>query len=468
MNKLSEMGTALLLALFGVASASPVNAEEHTLACGGKITNIYFGNGVLVTRLDAEGALDELKSAYESRLEALADDPEARFIFGLAYNPTQDETEDLAEVYRQLNPAPGAENMTSGQLIALSRLRLTEIRKLAKRIRMLESSGNISRLQPLYQILGINGGKDAVALEQAKKAGDALLQKLLIGFSETSQTSTNEEHAQLYRNNLLAGQRVIVVAHSQGNLFANHNVQTVIDENSEWANSIGVVAVATPATETVNRGKYVTAHDDLVIAGLRAVPGSGVLASNIENDLFSIPFTDFRDSTGHYFIPSYLDGRLPSRAVIDDLLYGFASSLTYPESEVGDGAIRATLQWGSELDVDLHVYEPDNVHVYYSNTVGEAGELDRDDTSSFGPENYFVACDKLKAGTYQFGVNYFSGENPENARLQLTTADGQVLSTSRFLSEAVGSGGNDSPQILITLEVSIDSEGKVTYTPSAS
>ena len=83
--------------------------------------------------------------------------------------------------------------------------------------------------------------------------------------------------------------------------------------------------------------------------------------------------------------------------------------------------------------------------------------------SDNGPENYFVPCDKLQVSTYRFGVNYLSGENPENARVQLTTADGQLKSTSVLLSEAVGSDGNDNPVILISIDVSIDPEDKVIY-----
>jgi hypothetical protein len=78
------------------------------------------------------------------------------------------------------------------------------------------------------------------------------------------QVGTTENHAQKYRSDLMEGKRVIVFAHSQGNLFANAAVENVIAENPEHASSIGIIGVATPADRVIGGNVYFTAHDDRV------------------------------------------------------------------------------------------------------------------------------------------------------------------------------------------------------------
>ena len=125
---------------------------------------------------------------------------------------------------------------------------------------------------------------------------------------------------------------------------------------------------------------------------------------------------------------------------------------------------RATLTWDEQPDVDLHAFEPDGTQVFYRNLRGPTGFLDVDDVTGFGPENYFVACDTVATGTYQIGVNYFSGSAPTTATVSLFLGDGRtpaprtvVLNTPR------GSSGNSSPQIIFTINVGVE-DGQVRYT----
>lgn len=39
-------------------------------------------------------------------------------------------------------------------------------------------------------------------------------------------------------------------------------------------------------------------------------------------------------------------------------------------STLGNGIITAMLTWGSNPDIDLHVFEPNGTHVYYTNFLG--------------------------------------------------------------------------------------------------
>ncbi|MET0049900.1 MAG: hypothetical protein ABW095_02335, partial [Candidatus Thiodiazotropha sp.] len=121
------------------------------------------------------------------------------------------------------------------------------------------------------------------------------------------------------------------------------------------------------------------------------------------------------------------------------------------------------LTWGSEPDVDLHVTEPNGTHVYYSNLQGISGYLDLDDTTSYGPEHYYVSCETLETGTYNVGVNYYRGEGAETAQVQVTTGDGNTRTFSQSLLQAVGSSGNSSPIAVSTINVSRDQNGAFTY-----
>jgi hypothetical protein len=76
---------------------------------------------------------------------------------------------------------------------------------------------------------------------------------------------------------------------------------------------------------------------------------------------------------------------------------------------VGDGALRFTLQWSSENDLDLYVLTPAGNRIYYGNRSADGGMLDRDDTTG-GPgsiENIFFTAPEN--GTYEYWVDNYSG-----------------------------------------------------------
>lgn len=79
-----------------------------------------------------------------------------------------------------------------------------------------------------------------------------------------------------YTSELLSGHKIIVVAHSQGNLYANQAYAVVTSFGG--ADRFHIVAVATPASSVGGGGAYVTLHGDIITAALDS------LAPNITND----------------------------------------------------------------------------------------------------------------------------------------------------------------------------------------
>lgn len=253
-------------------------------------------------------------------------------------------------------------------------------------------------------------------------------------------------HLVLFQGEILEGRKVIVVAHSQGNLFANRIFQNLSADEQE---SLGIVAVANPDSVVRNSPRvpggatqYTTLRNDLVIAAIPGAMGSNTAGSFL-----------LRDPLGHGFEASYLKPNSASRQNIVSFVRSTYAALRQPPETASPGVITVTLNWGAEPDVDLHVFEPDGTHVFYADRQGRVGFLDVDDVTSFGPEHYFASCDDLIPGNYRVGVNYYSGDEPETATVRV--AAGPVVRVYNIpLPVALGSAGNSSPVPVATVLVS--------------
>ncbi|MET0066220.1 MAG: hypothetical protein ABW076_07730 [Candidatus Thiodiazotropha sp.] len=387
----------------------------------GDTTEIYYVNGVWNTVAQARGGRNLIKSAYKQSLQAQY--PEQVFEFKLAYNYHSGKVGDLIEVIGQkLNEIddPEANKLTPDQ----------------------------------YYTLYMTAKDFDDAVPVTARPVSATIEEYMA--SRLTDAVDSAAHIQKYRTDLQEGKRILLIAHSQGNMFANQAVSSLMNE---YSSSIGMIGVASPAAVTYNNSTYYTAHDDRVIDALRLL--YDVLPSNIENDPGF--FNDPRDFSNHQFYDSYFATGIASRSNIDTDVSNYMASLQFPSAELGSGAITVTLTWGSEPDVDLHVTEPNGTHVYYVNLQGVSGYLDLDDTTSYGPEHYYVSCETLETGTYSVGVNYYRGEGPETAQVQVTTGDGNTRTFSQSLTEAVGSSGNSSPISVSTINVSTDQNGVYIY-----
>ena len=395
-------------------------AEADTCVPG-DTTEIYFVNGVWNTLAQARDGRNLLESAYRQTLESQY--PEQKFEFKLAYNYSAGKIRDIIEVIGQkLNEIndPEANKLTAAQYFN----RYMTVRK-------------FNEIVPVTAL-----------------PITATIEEYLAG--RITDVVNASSHIQKYQTDLQEGKRVLLIAHSQGNLFANQAISALMDT---YGSSIGMIGVASPAALTYNNSFYYTAHDDRVIDALRLI--HDVLPSNIENDPGFL--NDPRDLANHQFKESYFASGIASRAFIDNDVYSYMANLQFPSAELGSGAITVTLTWGSEPDVDLHVTEPNGSHVYYITMEGYAGYLDLDDVDSYGPEHYYVACETLETGTYSVGVNYYEGYGPETAQVQVSTADGNTRTFTQSLSTAVGDSGDSSPIGVATITVSKDEEGKYFY-----
>ncbi|MEX2029176.1 MAG: DUF5011 domain-containing protein [Candidatus Paceibacterota bacterium] len=96
-------------------------------------------------------------------------------------------------------------------------------------------------------------------------------------------------------------QKLLLVAHSQGNFYANSFYDKVVDkEGGVPRQSMGVYGVASPANRVSGNGKYLTSDTDKVIATLVA-RYINILTPNI-----NIPLQGSIDGNGHSFSDVYL------------------------------------------------------------------------------------------------------------------------------------------------------------------
>ena len=81
---------------------------------------------------------------------------------------------------------------------------------------------------------------------------------------------------------------------------------------------------------------------------------------------------------------------------------------------LGTGAVQVSLSWNTSTDQDLYVTDPNGEEISYLNVASiSGGQLDRDDTDGYGPENIFWLED-APDGVYNVKVNDYSETSTPN------------------------------------------------------
>lgn len=257
------------------------------------------------------------------------------------------------------------------------------------------------------------------------------------------------------------GGKMVMIAHSQGNLFVNQAYDYALTLDNMDPENIGVVHVA-PASVVTN-GPHILADLDFIINALRVQGIFTVPEFNV-----GIPLTHIEnvDPSGHEFIKTYLRTSLDTSSAVDNAFWSEMNRTANPEQIASNGAFTATLRWNGTGDVDLHIFEPDSTHVYYKNFYGSVGHLDVDNTYRNGPEHYYASCNSevVQEGIYTFGVNNYSNAEGRKATIQISTPTiADVQTKSITLGAEEGNSGNDNPEILIRLQVRKDENGEIGF-----
>ena len=373
--------------------------------CDTKETVVFYGNGVKSIKRNAYDAIELIKKRLKATL------PPEEFTsleFDVSYNDTHGLSLDLLESTLQI------------------------------------LSGNTSRFWRLF--LGLEIMPDWFA-------DTFILLSVALDKSALVTTDSLKDHVTTYKTKIAEGKKVLLVAHSQGNLFGNQAYSLL---NSREKQSFGMVSAANVDNRVLGADSpYTTLKDDKVITALIAAQialPSKPMPPNTEN------IADSEDYLGHFFIQSYMvEGSNSGMQITNDIIEVLGNLATPPQI-VESGVITVSLSWGSEPDVDLHVYEPNGIQVFWDNLQGYSGTLDRDDRSGYGPEHYNVpSCETLEQGIYHIALDYFKGDGPEVATVQIEA--GLLVRTYEIPLPAEYYGSPNYPELIANIWVKNNENG---------
>lgn len=120
---------------------------------------------------------------------------------------------------------------------------------------------------------------------------------------------------------------------------------------------------------------------------------------------------------------------------------GKPEELPLETETVGTGKFQATLTWAntnsSATDLDLHMYGPNDLHVFYSNPKpeGAAFNLDRDWMEELGNaiENIYSIRNDWPKGAYRITLKHFNGSSPKPYNIRILN-QGKVKTYSGSIS----------------------------------
>jgi hypothetical protein len=422
-----RLSTILYLVFFLqlLVLAAPVTTD----LCTSKGYTVAYFNGIRTT---PDGALDDLAALRDLKGTTLNEEPIQYESF---YNQTGGFWQDAAEVFEQ-------------------------------RAQEIDNSGLLGkRWEYFWEGFGSDNFFSSKIIEVVPNTANLFSQlytditsKAIAGWSYLLSNPPTEVDYLSHdtRLNALAiqGQKLMLIAHSQGNLFVNQAYDYIAPKIG--TDSVRVVHVA-PASPTL-RGPYVLANIDVVINGLRAQGVSSVPDNNIDLPLLALRADNF----GHSLTQIYLNPDFTARARIVSLISLAMQALQTPTTGGSVGSFTLTLTWDGTGDVDLHTFEPNGAHSYYSSRAGQVGYLDVDNTSANGPEHYFASCDPnvLQTGVYQVGINNYSAATGRTATVQVSTSKGgTILTKTLSVGPELGTSGNDNPIPVFNVIVSKDSTG---------
>jgi hypothetical protein len=218
---------------------------------------IFYGNGIDTTRESAQQSLDELKKSLGNTYNSQP------LQYDLAYNQTGGMAVDLLQSMVQVGE---------------------------------QESGN---LMAWLNNLG-------VMPDWFKTTYQNYLQKVI-----TIAAPEIEEHAQRYSDAIARGQKVLVVSHSQGNLYVNEAKKRLAQLiKPEDMKSFGIMGVATPAGNVGGApGPYLTNHRDIIHMVPFALPFNWTLRSSsggVEDVIDRI--------VAHSFVDTYMSDKYDIKA----------------------------------------------------------------------------------------------------------------------------------------------------------
>jgi hypothetical protein len=221
--------TLSLLLLFNIFTTYAIASN-----CAGGGTTIFFGNGVLTTRDHAQTSLYDLAAFLETALQSASPNRDQGCTqYKLAWD---------SEFFNSSNGVATVANALQQLSIAVA-----------------QWIGGIWSLVwgNLFQYTITVPGVDDSFNNSPVTSGYSDLVTSVNSFFQPDV----QNHIDLYKAELQAGNNVIVIAHSQGNFYINEVYPKLALPSGRYFKTLGV---ATPAVQVAGNGSYVTLRNDII------------------------------------------------------------------------------------------------------------------------------------------------------------------------------------------------------------
>ncbi len=156
-----------------------------------------------------------------------------------------------------------------------------------------------------------------------------------------------QKHIAVYDNYLREGEVIVLVAHSQGNLYGNI---AYLGIDPQYKDRFGIVSVANPDSNVAGEGPWTVVHPESYYLGIGPYttidedyiiyPLPFALPNNLDN--FAGP-VNLADWSGHKFIESYMAIGKPAETVITDNVISMIEDLRLRNRNCG--GLPDTGQW---------------------------------------------------------------------------------------------------------------------------
>ena len=160
-----------------------------------------------------------------------------------------------------------------------------------------------------------------------------------------------QEHIAVYDGYLRRGEVVVLVAHSQGNLYGNI---AYLGLDQQYIDEFNIVSVANPDSFVAGNGPYMTIVEDYIVSPLQFIPPYA-LPPNLDNFLGPVNLADWSD---HKFIDSYMSVGHAAETIILDNVVSMINDLRLRNRRCG---LPDTGQWqdftpifGEDSDYTIH------------------------------------------------------------------------------------------------------------------
>ncbi|MCL1945606.1 MAG: T9SS type A sorting domain-containing protein [Chitinivibrionia bacterium] len=279
----------------------------RTEPLGDSVTNIIFINGMLNTKIMADVNLVHIRMAYKDTLNT--EEYPGKYMFTLGYNQTHGRIHDFSEVMLQWQ---------------------TEFSNQAN-VNALEWLAPIIDEEYYEEAMEFFADAKAVPKSNERKNFITRIAEIIFKIKTNSVTISHSETTNDLRKitdeSFEKKYRVIIISHSQGNLFANELIDYYKQyDKEEEIKRIEVLNIAPPAVST-SKSWYYTNKDDAVINDARKKFNSKILPG-LENGVISGK-KDPRERRRHKFWESYFHDDLISRQLIDNVFLKYCKELPF-------------------------------------------------------------------------------------------------------------------------------------------